>query len=592
MKSLPAFRSPRHADRFSGAARLRALPLLTLALALLAGCASNMGGKPLPWGVRSGASATTSIVPTLVEPVVRLEDAGRGGWYSDGATNSTQLQLSFGNSITLTDLTTLRASPAILEVLEVSAMPDLSDLALMARLRATGQISDPAIIASLRALEIEGHALARALRLNPVEAGWIADNLTIRKRETNALGARAARGDKVALQQLTALSTRLSSLAVYPTVKAALRALVAAQHTARSKMALPYSSEASITFYMLRKFSFLDAIGSASFQAQVDRMPGKIVAGKPIGPESRTPRPTSCFEIVRSEWDALEVYRYEAVCVPGSQAAIESMSFEEKACSSDEAFDRMNALLIQASLLPQVQLAIREQTRTTKIRYPSPLRLKSSRPHQYNPTEQWAICEGDLEVDYEDAQAEMHPSMRWTARSIYERSVTVRFRAEGRPDGAIVMPLEKVEIFGNAVLGSPVATPSATPAPGSGAAKRAPGVGTPVRPRPPAAAKAAAAAAPADAAESRRFDTVVDRRFLAWEHQWLTDRYVPGSAHVERSECNAELCKAEGQFQLARGGQRIGAQFVSLIERNTKPEPTVNMLRYIDPSTGATGTAP
>ena len=544
-------------------------PIVAAGVLAGAGCATNPALNRFD-AVQRAPARTISVAPTLIEPNVPANQRGQP-WYADSITNSAAMQANFGAKITLNDLQTLRGNPAGMGVLEVSAMAKITDIGLIAHLAAEQVGNDPSLSASLRPLERAGHDLAKAARLNPSDAKWIADQLQARRIELNDLGGRAARGDQAAMQQLSQLAAQLARLQLAETLRSTLRLLVVAQHEMRLRESS--GAEATDAFYILRRLSFDDALHYVSDADVARRLPGMVLRGQLGGPgiDPRTaanPK-IGCFAIDRQAWDPIEVYQYEASCVPSSKAASDSQPWQEKACMSPASIQQMNALNARATPTPTVQAAMRDAYRQYEITYPIPLKVASSRAYQWNDREQWALCEVVIEADTSRAADHLAPPMRPFAFRFIERFTQAQFRSEISNNGERTLRL--VQLL-TVVPGSSTGVVSS--------AEQSAGQ------QPPAAPSASQRKGGAQAAPAA--NAAIDAKFIIWSRSWIYDRYVAGSAKADSIECNAAACKATGRFAFIRGQLANQAAFQALLESVSENTFVVRRLCYVDPTTSMT----
>jgi Caspase domain len=126
-------------------------------------------------------------------------------------------------------------------------------------------------------------------------------------------------------------------------------------------------------------------------------------------------------------------------------------------------------------------------------------------------------------------------------------------------------------------------------APGSANASALP---EPVRPppqqqvAPQPVAPAIATRPPAmDEPDAKGLEAVVNQKFREWSAGWFMDRFIPGSARVEKKDCSAQGCKVAGTFSFVRGGAKHSIPFAAAMG-GSGSDLSVQRLCYQDNTSG------
>lgn len=83
-----------------------------------------------------------------------------------------------------------------------------------------------------------------------------------------------------------------------------------------------------------------------------------------------------------------------------------------------------------------------------------------------------------------------------------------------------------------------------------------------------------------------RTQEAIDQKFIQWSANWMMDRYMRGTAHIDTMRCGGDGCEALGHFSFARGGSVLTIPFSAQISSVGQNEYALGRLCYNDNTTG------
>ncbi|MCB1841227.1 MAG: hypothetical protein H6858_02915 [Rhodospirillales bacterium] len=84
----------------------------------------------------------------------------------------------------------------------------------------------------------------------------------------------------------------------------------------------------------------------------------------------------------------------------------------------------------------------------------------------------------------------------------------------------------------------------------------------------------------------KQIQAAINDKFMQWALSWMIDRYVPGSAKIERLDCGAGGCEAYGSFTFTRGNASASIPFEAEAPETAPNTFIIGRLCYSDTTTG------